>query len=132
MCAAGPDPSTTRGMSQGDQWHSEKSSPTAPLGIKLICVLQLFFDLLILLVALAGVGAGGPAGAIATVLLALVAVDFAAVYGLWTLKSWGWVLAVVLGSVFLFADLVQVNVVSLLVGLLILGYIVSKRRLYTD
>ncbi|MFB6120441.1 MAG: hypothetical protein ABEJ68_04920 [Halobacteriaceae archaeon] len=125
-----PDPSNSPGTARDEMWESDGDGPTAPLGIKLICVLSVFLDLFALLVGLAAVGGGGPESVIGLVLLVIVAVDLTAVYGLWTVKSWGWVLAVAMRTLSLLAALVQGELVGFLVGLLILGYVVSKYDLY--
>lgn len=113
---------------------------TAPLGIKIICVLSALGVLIILLrsAIILLTGGGGSAVFIRLFFLALALGLTFDIYGLWTLQSWAWTWALVLfGADLLFNLLGIINgdvsgIAGALVSLLILGYIYSKRELYAQ
>lgn len=95
-----------------------------------------------LFLGVAMMGAAGTATApawlglfgIASVLLALLNVPM--IYGLWTVKGWGWTLAMVIYAINVGLDLLNLvtgdgsAILSLLVSVLILAYIASKAHVY--
>lgn len=74
---------------------SYPESRTAPLGIKLLCLLQVIGIPVALLGAVALGSQSGQAGFLVFLGAgAWVAVGVFIVYGLWNLRGWGWLLAV--------------------------------------
>lgn len=109
---------------------------SAPAGIKVICVLATLGALLGLLGGLGLMALGGIGVVVGPLVLVLSFAQLAAVYGLWTLQSWGWTLAVVLYALDVLLDLFQVilgdwsALFGVFVSALILAYVYSKRDHY--
>jgi len=109
---------------------------SAPTGIKVICVLATLGALLGLLGGLGMMALGGIGVVLGPLVLLLSFAQLAAVYGLWTLQSWGWTLAVVLYALDVVLDALQVALgdygalFGLFVSALILAYVYSKRDHY--
>ncbi|WP_435361004.1 DUF2127 domain-containing protein [Haloarchaeobius sp. DFWS5] len=110
---------------------------SAPPGIKALCVIKVLLNLLFLLAIVTTLGVG-PIGIIAIMFVGtFVFIDFAIVWGLWTVKSWAWTGAMVLYTLGLLTSLLQLAVgdlvsggFGLFVGLLIVGYVYSVRDVY--
>jgi hypothetical protein len=114
----------------------------APLGIKLICVLAALGTILGLFGGLGMMGLAGSSGVpgwfgilgIVTVLLSLLNVPM--IYGLWTVQPWGWTLAMVLYGLNVIINGISLlagdagSILSIVVALIILGYIWSKADVY--
>jgi hypothetical protein len=103
-----------------------------PLGITLLCVLNGFGEGLALLGSFA---IRGPLG----LLIAVTAIiGFVAVYGLWTLKAWGWALIGLLYAVGIILELIRLiagagtswSLPTVIAGSSILLYLYRKRDLY--
>lgn len=93
---------TTENAKQSPQ----DANPSAPLGMKALCVLfGLIGILLVLMGTLVLIGGGVSFGGLITVIGAL---ELAMVYGLWTIESWGWTLAMVLFSISALTNLLNV------------------------
>jgi hypothetical protein len=105
---------------------------SAPLGIQIICVLRGLVDVLLLFagVALFGAEAAGPV--LGTLFVGVAVLDLYLVYGLWTVRYWGWKWALVLGVLTLPLNLAYgaSGVLSMIVSALVLLYIYSKGDLY--
>ena len=114
--------------SNSPSFDGASDEPTVPTGIKLISVLRLLFDALLGLVGLALLSES-PLGVL---ILVLVVLDVAVVYGLLTLQHWGWTWAVVLGALNVVLTLLPPNasLIGALIGALITMYIVSKKPVY--
>lgn len=111
---------------------------SAPAGIKVICVLATLGAGLGLLGGFAVLALGGVGVVLGPLVIALSFAQLAAVYGLWTLQSWGWTLAIALYSLdvlldaapFVLGDGGVADVFGLLLSALILAYVYSKRDHY--
>lgn len=129
--------------------HRRQAGQQVPTGMRVLSVVLALFGLLLsvlgLRVFLAGQGAsahdptgGSPAVAGAGVLVVAIGVGyFTAAHGTWTLKPWGWTLAIgLLGTGALSSLLVLTSSASSagLAGLVVNGglcwYLYSNRRLY--
>lgn len=108
--------------------RSDRSEPTVPTGIKIICVLRVLINLVTLYVGFAML-AESPVGLL---VLALVAADMAVVYGLLTLQHWAWTWAVLLGAVNVVLTLLPPGSrpLAALVAALIVVYIAAKKSVY--
>lgn len=109
---------------------------SAPLGIKVICVLGTLGAGLGLVGGFGLMALGGAGVVLGPVVLVLSLAQLAAVFGLWTLQSWGWTLAMVLYGLDAVIDLVGLvlgdlgSILGLFIAVVILGYIYSKRDHY--
>ncbi|PSQ16332.1 hypothetical protein BRD00_11645 [Halobacteriales archaeon QS_8_69_26] len=108
----------------------------APLGVKIICVLATIGALLGLVGGFGVAAAGGIWILLGPILVLVSVAQLAAVYGLWTLQSWGWTLAMVLYGLDAAIDLVGLasgdpgSVLGLAIAVMVLAYIFGKRDLY--
>ncbi|AFZ74413.1 hypothetical protein [Natronobacterium gregoryi] len=104
----------------------------APLGVKIICVLGVLASILTLFVSLQIMTSGGQFAGLGLLFLALTGAYLVVIYGLWTVQPWGWtwgMIVFVFGAVM---DLFQGEVLSLLISLVIIAYLYSKRDYYRD
>jgi uncharacterized membrane protein len=113
------------------------SAQSAPLGIKLVCLVGALSVLLSLLAGAAFLGSGSVLGGFAGVLvLALAFVQAGILWGLWTVKQWAWGAAVVfysLGVLLAFVDILAGDlgaVVRLLLGAAVVAYVYSTQSVY--
>lgn len=122
---------------------AEETTVKAPTGIKIICVLAGIGAIFSIIAGFAaGSIAGAPGvpswyGALGPVMILLGLANFPMIYGLWTVKSWGWTLAMVLYGINILANLLQLTtglgaLVGLTVSIVIIWYIYSKRDLYAS
>ena len=114
--------------------HSSTTSgvdrTSAPLGIKIICVLGAIVTIFTFFISFRIMAAGGPFVSLGLLFVFLGLAYLVVLYGLWTLQPWGWTWAMI---VFIFGaimDLVQVQILGLLISLVIIGYVYSKKELY--
>ena len=114
--------------------HSSTTSgvdrTSAPLGIKIICVLGAIVTIFTFFISFRIMTAGGPFVSLGLLFVFLGLAYLVVLYGLWTLQPWGWTWAMI---VFIFGaimDLVQVQILGLLISLVIIGYVYSKKELY--
>ncbi|MFC5367752.1 hypothetical protein [Salinirubrum litoreum] len=113
------------------------SASTAPLGVKLICLLGLVSVFLSLLAGTALLASGTVLGGFAGLLvLGLAFVQAGVLWGLWTVKRWAWTAAVVSYSLGVSLALVELlagdldAVVRLLLGAAVVAYVYSTRSVY--
>jgi hypothetical protein len=113
------------------------SAQSAPLGIKLVCLVGALSVLLSLLAGAAFLGSGSVLGGFAGVLvLALAFVQAGILWGLWTVRRWAWGAAVVfysLGVLLAFVDILAGDlgaVVRLLLDAAVVAYVYSTGSVY--
>jgi hypothetical protein len=123
--------------------EQQQSEQTSPLGIKALCVL---FGLVgVLLVAFGVLLLTGGGVLLGLFSLALGGLELALVYGLWTVKPWGWTLAIAVFSLTAIHNLLNmVGILNTAAGgtgsasigffmvLGILVYIYQKQDLYRN
>lgn len=103
---------------------------STPLGIKIICIFTAIIPFITVVGAIGLLDAPGAGPAVAFVLLFIAAALLAIVYGLWTLRPWGWTAGMFLFGLDLLYGFVQFNVLSIVISLALLWYLFSKRDLY--
>lgn len=103
------------------------AKPSTPLGIKIICVLGGIGGVLGLFGSLAMFGISPILGLFA---LVLSIVQIVVVFGLWELRSWAWTLAMISYAIGLVFDLIGVNIIGLLIGIVLIAYLSSKSHLF--
>ena len=109
---------------------------TAPTGIKVVCVLVGLSGLYGLVAGLGLAALGGIGLVVGAVGVVLSVVQLLVVYGLWTLRSWGWTVTLVVFSLDVLLDLVRLvagslsAVLGILVGGFVLWYVYGQRDLY--
>jgi hypothetical protein len=109
---------------------------TAPLGIKIICVLAVIGSVLGIFGGLAAMSYGGIASVLGTVSVVVSLLYLPIVVGLWNLSAWAWTAYLVLGGIGLVMEVFTLLLgdVSAILGILIQGaillYVYSKRSLY--
>lgn len=101
--------------------------PSAPLGVKIICILGAIGGALGFLGSLALLGM---APAVGTVALIISIIQIVVVMGLWNLRSWAWTVSMIVYGLGLLLDLLAINILGLLIGIVVLSYLASKRRLF--
>lgn len=106
------------------------SADTAPLGIKIICVVFGLVSVFGLFPSLGILFHGRVFAPIGILLLAYFIGLLVVLYGLWTLQSWAWPWALVFLGTDALIKLVTVNVLGLLISFIVLVYIVSKEDHY--
>lgn len=106
------------------------TGPSAPLGIKLYCLLAGLGSIYWIVVSLSLIGAGGSATIAGGILLAIALGYVVVLKGLWTLRPWAWTWAVVLFVLSAIGSLFRVDVLGLAISLLLLVYLVSKAGYY--
>lgn len=119
-----------------------RTAHRAPVGVKIICVLAALGTIVGLLGGLGMMSATSsprvPAwfGLLGMVTVVLALVNLPMIYGLWTVKEWGWTLAMVVYGLNVLLNLLSLlagqlgSIVSLVIGLAILAYLFSKRGVY--
>ena len=103
------------------------TGPSTPLGVKIICILGAIGGVLGLFGSLVLLGMS-PVLGIFSLVVSLV--QLIVVVGLWNLRSWAWTLAMIAYGLGILLDLVALDVFGLGIGLVILGYLGSKRYLF--
>lgn len=124
-------------MAQRSYPSRESTTGSAPIGIKILCGLSVAIGLFAIfgLVLSAGQYSAGMAGLLVVVFgVALLLLMGVVVYGLWTLKTWAWVLVVVTytaGTLFRMIPPWSVpELVSILLTTLLLAYLFHVRGYY--
>ena len=64
------------------------------------------------------------------ILLVSLGLCFVALYGLWTLESWGWTLYLVLQGTVALGEVIRFDILPLAITVLLMWYVYSKRDLY--
>ncbi|MFH5797669.1 hypothetical protein [Haladaptatus sp. DYF46] len=109
---------------------------TAPLGIKILCVLAVISGVLGLFggfVALFSSPVGFIVGIVAMV---LSAAQLVVAWGLWTLQPWAWTLTLIVYGLSLLSDVFKLltgngfAIISIIIGVLLLAYVYGKRDYY--
>ncbi|KZN24485.1 hypothetical protein A4G99_08865 [Haladaptatus sp. R4] len=109
---------------------------TAPLGIKILCFLSVIVGVLSLIGGLGTLLTGGFGFIVGLIIIVLAIGQIVVAWGLWTLQSWAWTLTIIVYGLRIAGDLIQLllgdfsAIISLVVGLLLLAYIYSKRDYY--
>ena len=116
--------------------RSESSS--RPLGITLLCVLYVLMlpvviyvsgNLILMLPEV--IAQEGLSGLITVISLGILAISvYPVVYGLWTLKSWGWKLTLILFGIDVPVSLILGDIGRMVISLVFVGYVYSKRDIY--
>lgn len=123
-------PSTSNSRSGSRPGSGVVDRDTAPPGIKIICIIGWLGALFAFFVGLGLLGVGG-IGALLGVFLLLISVGQAVVFvGLWGLRNWAWKWTLILEGIGIVLQLYQTNVVGVLIGLVVFGYVFSKADLY--
>ena len=103
---------------------------TAPLGVKIICVLGVITASLTVLLSVPIMFAGGPFVGVGMAFLVLGLVHFVVVYGLWTVQPWGWTWGMIVFGLAALADIAQGQALGLIISVIILGYLYTKKDVY--
>jgi hypothetical protein len=114
------------------QHNSITEHETAPLGIKIYCVIVSLIILFGIIVSLGLMSMGGPGAALGTVFLGFFIAYLIVLYGLWTLKSWGWTWGMILLLVGLLDHLFSGDFVGIVISALLIAYLWSKREYYRE
>jgi hypothetical protein len=110
--------------------RASNESAEAPLGIKVICALGVV-GLLGIAIYVPMTILTRPAMTPWALFMVVVGVVYAvSIVGLWSVVSWGWLLAVALQGLGVVLNLLTMNVIGLLVGVLVLAYFFSVRDVY--
>lgn len=131
------------------QGYRDATIGRAPTGIRVLCavfgilgVFSLFTgaiagDASQAATALGARGTGSTLGGLGFLLVVIGIGDFAAVYGLWNLEWWGWLLGVALVALSLLVNVAQlagtgggIVLISIVLHLAIAGYLYRKRELF--
>ena len=107
---------------------SAYTARTAPLGIKVICVLGAIGGVINLLGNLPALAS--PAFPFALIALLIVIGKLAVLYGLWNLESWAWTWALIIYGLAAVASLFGLNIIGLLINVVVFVYILSKAEYY--
>ena len=109
---------------------------SAPLGIKILCVLGALGAVGSLFRGLGALFTSPLGFIIGTVIIVLAVAKFVVVWGLWTLKSWAWTLTIVVYGLGLLMSVLKLltgnlfAIISIIIGALLLAYVYSKRHYY--
>ena len=117
----------------GSPRERQPSTPptSAPLGVKLICLVgAIAASLTVLLSVPIAVGGGPPAVELGIVVLFLGLVQFYVLYGLWTVQPWSWMWGMILFGFGALMDVFQANAIGLVVNVIFLAYLFTKRDVY--
>jgi len=101
---------------------------TAPLGIKIYCLVAGFVGVLTLIQVLALVGS--PASTLGILLSALAVAYLVLLWGLWTLRSWAWLLAMVNFALSGLISVSQRDFGGIVIALLLASYLITKVEYY--
>jgi hypothetical protein len=115
-----PTPTTGYAAPSGDR----------PLGVTILAVLEIIVGALGLFgaIGLITLGAmipwlGGFAVILGVVVLFLALIDLIVGWGLWTLKSWAWMVALIVNIINLILNAVQFNLLGAIINLIIIIYL---------
>jgi hypothetical protein len=105
------------------------ASSERPLGVTIIAVLQLLSSIVMLfggyLLVFVGAGLGffGLGLLFGGIFLIVGLIGFIIGWGLWTLKSWAWMIAFVLNLINVLIALIGMDIISLIIPLIIVIYL---------
>jgi hypothetical protein len=106
------------------------SAPSAerPLGVTILALLQIIGGILALFGGIALVGVGsiilGPFGAIyGSIVILLALLDLIIGWGLWSMKSWAWMAAIILNIISLIMAIPTYDYLSAIIALIIILYL---------
>ena len=109
------------------------AAETAPIGIKVVCAVGGLFGTFSLLI---GMRLLGLVPLLGLVVIGLSLGQLAVLYGLWTLQTWSWGVALLLFGLGVLVDLFRAvtgnrtSLAGVVVGLLVMAYIYSNHELY--
>ena len=109
---------------------SSQTRKSAPLGIKLICILGVIAAILTLFVSFRLLGTGGPLASLGLLFIVLTFAYLVVIYGLWTVQPWGWTWGMLVFGFGALMDLFQLDIIGLLISIVIIGYLFSKKDYY--
>ncbi len=112
------------------QYDPASEYETAPLGIKLYCIIAGLAGLYLLFIALDIMSYGGAATELGLLFAGLAVGYLVVLYGLWVLKPWGWTLGMIIFSFDLLIDLVRFDGVGIIISVILIAYLWSKRAYY--
>lgn len=112
------------------QYNAVDEYETAPLGIKIFCVVAGIVGVYGLFVSLQLVSLGGPGVSLGLVFFGFFVAYLVVLYGLWTLEPWGWTWGMILFVIDLVIDLFSADLVGVIVSVLLIAYLWSKRSYY--
>jgi uncharacterized membrane protein (DUF2068 family) len=115
-----PTPTTGYSAPSGDR----------PLGVTILAVLEWIGAILVLITAIGLIALGaaiplfGALGLIFGVIMLLLAlVSFIIGYGLFTLKSWAWMLAIIFNILDIILGIVAFDIITIIISLIIVIYL---------
>ncbi|NHN61084.1 MULTISPECIES: hypothetical protein [Halorussus] len=118
---------------EGAELCRDCAADPAPTGIKIICALGALSGLFLLLV---GLRLLGPAPLVGLVVTGLSIGQLTVLYGLWTLETWSWGVALILYGLGVLADLLRAvtgnrrAVVGAAIGVVLVWYVYSQHEHY--
>ncbi|ERG87956.1 MAG: hypothetical protein J07HX5_00097 [halophilic archaeon J07HX5] len=113
-----------------DQTDSATTVTTAPVNIKIYCVIVALVSLIGVGLSLKTISTSGPTGGFGMVFLGSSAANLVVLYGLWTLKSWSWTWAMVLFFFDAVINLFPGSLAGTIINAVFIGYLWSKRDYY--
>lgn len=108
--------------------HSANKS--APLGVKIICVLGVIGAIMLFFASFFMMGAGGPFIGFGLLFMLLALLHLVVVYGLWTVEPWGWTWGMVVFAFGAVMDVFQGQIFGLLISIVLIVYLYSKKDYY--
>jgi len=103
---------------------------SAPLGIQVICAIGVLVSALLVIWGLSILSTGTPFSFLGVFGIALAGGYLIVSYGLWTLKPWGWTLGMIVFIIDGIVDISRVNATGVLISLLFIGYLYTKKDIY--
>ena len=103
---------------------------SAPLGVKIICILGVIVSIFTFFMSLRIFAAGGPFVSLGLLFIFLTFAYLVVLYGLWTVQSWGWTWGMIVFVFGAITNLFELNIVGLIFSFVIIGYLYSKRGYY--
>ena len=110
----------------------DESKREAATGIKLLCVVSGVGGFLAVPYLVRLFGFGGTAAAIGALIGAFAVVHYVALYGLWTLKEWGWTLGLAVYGLGIVIQIARGALIGVVVQALVFVYIMTRRGDYRD
>jgi len=108
--------------------RSERTTGGRPLGVTIICLLGIL-GFLVAWIPILGLAAGTSTTFLLALGLSVLNIaSLAVLVGLWMMRRWAWILAILFYSLTAVADLLAVNVLGLFISVLIVVYRRSRAR----